>query len=91
MKWETPMKNDGVKTVLSTAHHQQIDGQSERKIQEVQTYFRIYMDFNQENWKKICPTAQYAMNNAEVQQQKKLQTSQYSESTEMKKETSKEG
>jgi Chromo (CHRromatin Organisation MOdifier) domain len=23
------------------------------------------MDFNQKNWKKICPTAQYAMNNAE--------------------------
>ena len=64
-RWEILMKNDGVRTILSTAHHQQTDGQSERKIQEVQTYFRIYMDFNQKNWKKICPTAQYAMNNAE--------------------------
>jgi Chromo (CHRromatin Organisation MOdifier) domain/Integrase core domain len=64
-KWETLMKNDGIRTILSTAHHQQTDGQSERKIQEVQTYFRIYMDFEQKNWKKICPTAQYALNDAE--------------------------
>ena len=64
-RWETLMKNDGIKVTLSTAHHQQTDGQSERKIQEVQTYFRIYMDFEQKNWKRICPTAQYALNNAE--------------------------
>ena len=64
-RWKTLMKNDGIKTVLSTAHHQQTDGQSERKIQEVQTYFRIYMDFKQKNWKKICPVAQYSLNDAE--------------------------
>ena len=59
------MKEIGIKVILSTSNHQQTDGQSERKIQEIQTYFRIYMDFEQKNWKELCPIAQYAINDAE--------------------------
>jgi Chromo (CHRromatin Organisation MOdifier) domain len=47
---------------LSTAHHQQTDGQTERKIQELLQYLRHYLDFNQENWVEILPIAQFALN-----------------------------
>lgn len=60
--WAAKMKSIGSEQVLSTAHHQQTDGQSERKIQELQTFYRHYLDYNQENWVEIAPAAQYALN-----------------------------
>jgi hypothetical protein len=59
------MKKQGTKQILSTAHHQQTDGQTERKTQELQAYLRAYLDFNQENWIELTPIAQYALNDAE--------------------------
>jgi hypothetical protein len=56
------MKAIGSSQALSTAHHQQTDGQSERKIQEVQAYYRHYLDYNQENWIELTPIAQLALN-----------------------------
>jgi len=58
------MSEIGTTTILSTAYHQQTDGQTERNIQELQVYFRIYMDYQQTNWLHICPIAQYAINDA---------------------------
>ena len=62
--WAEKMKKIGSSQVLSTAHHQQTDGQSERKIQELQAYFRHYLDYDQENWLELTPIAQYALNDA---------------------------
>jgi len=59
------MKDIGIEQLLSTAHHQQTDGQSERKIQELQSYLRGYIDYEQTNWIELLPIAQYAMNDAE--------------------------
>jgi hypothetical protein len=64
-EWIQLMKELGVMQILSTAHHQQTDGQSERKIQEVQAYLRHYLDYEQTNWIELLPVAQYAMNDAE--------------------------
>ena len=51
--------------MLSTANHQQTDGQSERKIQEIQSYLRNYLDYDQSNWIELLPVTQYALNDAE--------------------------
>ena len=63
-RWAKKMKEIGVKRVLSTAHHQQTDGQSERKIQEIQAYYRHYLSYDQENWVEMAPIAQTALNDA---------------------------
>jgi transposase InsO family protein len=64
-EWIQLMKDIGVTQILSTANHQQTDGQSERKIQEVQAYLRNYLDYEQTNWRELLPITQYAINDAE--------------------------
>jgi transposase InsO family protein len=64
-EWIQLMKDLGIEQLLSTAHHQQTDGQSERKIQELQSYLRGYLDYEQTNWIELLPIAQYALNDAE--------------------------
>lgn len=63
-RWQTLMAGIGSTQILSTAHHQQTDGQTERKIQEIRAYFRHYLDYTQENWIQLTPLAQYAVNDA---------------------------
>ena len=58
------MEGMGTEQALATAYHQQTDGQTERKIQELQAYFRHYLDYLQQNWIEITPLAQYAVNDA---------------------------
>lgn len=62
-KWEELTKELGIRIILSTANHQQTDGQSERKIQEVQQYLRMFVK-EQEDWKKWIPLLQFAINDA---------------------------
>jgi RNase H-like domain found in reverse transcriptase/Reverse transcriptase (RNA-dependent DNA polymerase)/Integrase zinc binding domain/Chromo (CHRromatin Organisation MOdifier) domain/Integrase core domain len=64
-EWQQLMKEMGVTQILSTANHQQTDGQSERKIQEIQAFLRHYLDFEQMNWVELTPIAQYALNDSE--------------------------
>jgi len=63
-KWRQLMKDITVIHVLSTAHHQQTDGQTERKLQEVQAYLRNYLSYEQNNWIELTPVMQYALNDA---------------------------
>jgi integrase-like protein len=63
-KWQRLMRKIGSKQRLSTAHHQQTDGQTERKIQELRAYLRHYLDYEQTNWIEITPLAQLAVNDA---------------------------
>jgi hypothetical protein len=58
------MKDIGTVQILSTANHQQTDGQSERKIQEIQAMPRNYLDYEQRNWIELLPVLQYALNDA---------------------------
>jgi RNase H-like domain found in reverse transcriptase/Reverse transcriptase (RNA-dependent DNA polymerase)/Integrase zinc binding domain/Chromo (CHRromatin Organisation MOdifier) domain/Integrase core domain len=64
-EWQQLMKEMGVTQILSTANHQQTDGQSERKIQEIQAFLRHYLDFEQTNWVELTPITQYALNDSE--------------------------
>ena len=63
-EWLQLMKDIGTTQILSTANHQQTDGQSERKIQEIQTILRNYLDYEQTNWLELLPVVQYALNDA---------------------------
>lgn len=47
---------------LSTARHQQMDGQSERAIQTVEVMLRHYVNYSQNNWADLLPTVEYAYN-----------------------------
>jgi len=63
-KWMDLMTKIGVIQVLSTANHQRTDGQSERKIQEIQAYLRMFLE-NQKDWLEWLPLLQFALNDAE--------------------------
>jgi hypothetical protein len=54
----------GIKAKLSTAHHPQTDGQTEVANAEMERYLRSYVDFNQENWANLLPSAEFAANAA---------------------------
>ena len=47
---------------LSTAHHPQTDGLSERAIQTLKQYLRIYCHNRQDQWVRWLPLAQFAYN-----------------------------
>jgi hypothetical protein len=63
-KWQKLMTDIGSGQLLSTAYHQQTDGQTERKIQEIRVFLRHYLDYEQKNWIQLAPLVQYAVNDA---------------------------
>ena len=48
---------------LSTAYHPETDGSTERRNQEVETYLRIFVTYNQTDWNRWLPLAQIALDN----------------------------
>jgi len=48
---------------LSTAFHQQTDGQTERTNATLEQYLRAYSNYQQDNWCELLPTAEFAYNN----------------------------
>ena len=61
--WGTLLSLLGTKRKLSTSHHPQTDGQTERINQVLETYLRHYVNNRQDNWVKLLPLAQLAYNN----------------------------
>ena len=51
------------KRCLSTAFHPQTDGQTERQNQTLETYLRIFINDQQDNWASLLPLAEFAYNN----------------------------
>ena len=49
---------------LSTAFHLQTDRQTERQNQQVETYLRCFICYQQDNWVDLLPIAEFAYNNA---------------------------
>nr|XP_036576341.1 reverse transcriptase domain protein [Colletotrichum truncatum]KAF6783066.1 reverse transcriptase domain protein [Colletotrichum truncatum] len=62
--WRSLISQLGAKHSLSTAFHPQSDGQTERIIQILETYLRSYVNYDQDNWVKLLPTAQFAYNSS---------------------------
>ena len=48
---------------LSTAHHPQTDGATERRNQEVETFLRTFASYHQSDWEKLLPMAQISLDN----------------------------
>ena len=54
----------GIELHLSTAFHPETDGQTERVNQVLEQYLRLYTDYQQKEWVKLLPLAEFAYNNA---------------------------
>lgn len=62
--WRAVNHRLGTNVSLSTAFHQETDGQSEQANAYLEQYLRKYIDFSQEDWSKWLPLAEFAANNA---------------------------
>jgi len=47
---------------MSTTHHPQTDGETERVNQELEQYFRVFCNFKQNNWAELVPFMEFAHN-----------------------------
>jgi hypothetical protein len=62
--WQEFTSALSIKHNLSTAHHQQTDGVTERVIQTMKTYLRAFVNYQQDNWVSYLALAEFAYNNA---------------------------
>lgn len=60
--WQAFFQLLGVTICLSLGYHQQSNGQTERKIQEIGRYLRSYCHNHQHSWSCWFPWADYAQN-----------------------------
>ena len=61
--WQSFTDLLGIHHKLSTSFHPQTDGQTERMNQTLEQYLRCYLNYEQDNWVKLLPLAQLAVNN----------------------------
>ena len=54
----------GIKRRLSTAFHPQTDGQTERQNSTMEAYLRAFVNFEQNDWARLLPMAEFTYNNA---------------------------
>ena len=62
--WQSLMMRLGLNPKLTTAFRPQVDGQTERTNQTLETYLRQYINHEQNNWVEWLPIAQLAYNTA---------------------------
>lgn len=60
--WDTWCRSLKIKAKLSTAFHPETDGQSEIANQEMERYLRSYCNYQQDDWVKWLPMAEFASN-----------------------------
>ena len=54
----------GIKRRLSTTFHPQTDGQTKRQNSTMEAYLRAFVNFEQNDWARLLPMAEFAYNNA---------------------------
>jgi hypothetical protein len=62
--WQEFCKEREIRRRLSTAHHPQTDGQTERTNQSIEKYLRTFCANDPDNWAKVLPEAEFAYNNS---------------------------
>src|SRR5579859_3304064 len=62
--WQDLLKQLGTKTAMSTAHHPQTDGQTERANRTLEDMLRAYVNYKQDNWDDCLAAAEFAYNNS---------------------------
>ena len=50
---------------MSTAYHKQTNGQSERVVQCMKDYLRMYINYRQDDWFDYLAMAEFAYNNSQ--------------------------
>ncbi|CCG84601.2 protein of unknown function [Taphrina deformans PYCC 5710] len=63
--WKQVLELCHIKGNLSTSFHPQTDGQTERTNQTLEQYLRLYCNYEQDDWARLLPMAEFACNNAE--------------------------
>ena len=53
----------GIENNPSMAFHPQTDGQTERVNEELEQYFRVFLDYHQDDWTEWIPMAEFSYNN----------------------------
>ncbi len=54
----------GIKNKLSTAFYPQTNSQTKRQNSMMEAYLRVFVNWEQDNWAKLLPMAEFAYNNA---------------------------
>ena len=62
--WTSLCQHLKIKRNLSTAYHPESDGQTERVNQILEQYLRMFVNYQQDDWSKWLPMAEFAYNNA---------------------------
>ena len=61
--WKSLCKALDITSNLSTAYHPETDGQTERTIQTIEQYLRIFVNYQQDDWESRLPLAEFVYNN----------------------------
>ena len=61
--WKTLCQQLGITVKLSTAHHPETDGQTERQNQELECFLWSYVNYLQDDWVQWLPLVEFAANN----------------------------
>lgn len=62
--WRTFTQLVGTRLNMSSSFHAETDGQTERVHKVLEEVLRHYVDEDQQNWDKLLPVAEYALNSA---------------------------
>ena len=62
--WKTLCERWGIKQAMSSAHHPQTDGQTERVNRMLEEYLRHYISPMQDDWDEFLPMAEFALNDS---------------------------
>ena len=62
--WRRQLELLGIHANRSTVFHPQTDGQTERLNSVLEQYLRIYTDYQQSDWARLLPMAEFAYNNS---------------------------
>ena len=62
--WKHLCRILSIEQQLSTAFHPETDGQTEIANAEMERYLRCYVNYMQDNWKRLLPMAEFAINNS---------------------------
>ena len=62
--WVKMCHHLSIKRNLSTVYHPQTDGQTEHLNQMLEQYIHLYVNYQQDNWTQLLPTAKFTYNNS---------------------------
>jgi len=64
--WKRVTETLGISRNLSTAFHLQMDGQTERANATLEQYLWVYCNYQQDDWERLLPIAEFCYNNTQT-------------------------